>query len=376
MPTSSWRTRLSVIERLSAQPGDFSFTQAVRLLERAALYDSNGNIITTQKSSRGNQPVARFAPPNREIVRFATNPALVFPETEIEVINTKADDENNRQWQIVVSFIGLVGAMGIMPFHYTEMILKRLKLKDPSLNAFLGLFTHRTTSLFFQASSKYRLPLEYERSKLHQTSAEGNSAHTQLLLSMLGLGTKGLRERQSLRDESLIYYSGLFTQQVKTPSGLCQIIESYFGVPAEVEGFIGQWQELIDDVRTRLPWKANKKGQNVCLGRSSMLGKRGWFAQGKSRVKIGPLNKEQFETFAPGTGALKSLNEIVTTYLGMEQNFDFVIEVNRDEVPSKIALERANPPTLAWNSWLSGKPKTNTEKDELLEIRVSSKRLN
>lgn len=374
MPTSSRRTRISVIECLVANPQDFSFTQVVRLLERAALYDSDGK-IRTLKSSQTGQPVARFAPPMKEVIRFSTTQSLKFPESEIESVHLDTENEN-KQWQVIVSFIGLTGAMGVMPFHYSEMILKRLKLKDPSLDEFLKLFIHRTTSLFFQASNKYRLPIEYERSKLHQNTNKNTSAHTQLLLSILGLGTGELRNRQSMRDETLIYYGGLLTQQTKTPSGLCQIIESYFGVPAEVEGFIGQWQELIDDVRTRLPWKTNKKGQNVCLGRSSMLGKKGWFAQGKSRVKIGPLNKAQYDTFAPGTGALKSLNEIVTTYLGLEQDFDFVIEVNRDQVPSKIALTKDNPPTLAWNSWLSGKPKTNTDKDDLLEIKVSSKRLN
>ncbi len=370
MPTPSRRTRTSVIEHLKAHPEDYSFVQAVRLLERAAVYARR---LEEEENQRhfADHPIARFSPPSREVLKFVANSSLSFPTTEVRSLGQL----DKHQYTMMVDFIGLTGSMGVLPFHYTELILKRLKMRDNALQEFLNLFHHRTTSLFFQASVKYRLPLEYERSLLHKESKTKDCTHTQALLSVLGLGTDNLRNRQSIRDESLIYFSGLFTQNIKTPIALEQMIQHYFGVPAKLEGFMGQWQELIDDVRTRLPWKGNKKGQNVCLGRSAMLGGKGWFAQGKSRIKIGPLNKEQFHKFAPGTGALKALNEMVGSYMGSENDFDFMIEVDRADVPNKIELTKDNPPTLAWNAWLSGKPKTNTDRDEKLQILVSSKKL-
>ncbi len=377
MSTTSRRTRLSVIDRLLADPQSFEFSQAIRLLERAAFFEDTrpklGNKAPTPPM--GKRPVARFSPPQQEVVRFTSEQKLKFPESEISAITLSSGKEEIQRWNILVNFIGLAGSMGVMPFHYSELILKRLKARDPGLSQFINLFNHRTTSLFFEASNKYRLPIEYERSKLHQHNKTEDSPHTIALLSLLGLGTGGLRQRQAFPDESLIYYSGVFSHQVRTVSGLEQVIQSYFGVPVEVEGFVGQWQELIDDVRTRLPTKTNPKGQNVCLGRNSMLGKKGWFAQGKSRIKIGPLNSEQFDKFAPGTGALKSLNSLTSSYLGQQENFEFTIEVKRDDVPNKIALKRDNPPKLAWNAWLAGKPKTSTRKDDLMDITVSSKKL-
>ncbi len=382
MPTSSRRTSTSIIERLAANPEDFSFVQAVRLLERAAAFSGKLSASNIKQLSENplssshissNHPIARFSPPSREVVRISSDHRLGFPNTEVQSVS-KADKQ--QQWSMAVNFIGLTGSMGVMPFHYSELILQRLKQKDDSLAEFLDLFNHRTTSLFFQASAKYHLPLEYERSKLHQANKTKDCTHTQALLSLLGLGTESLRNRQSLRDESLIYFSGLYTQQVKTSTGLEQMIEHYFGVPAKLEGFMGQWQELIDDVRTRLPWRGNKKGQNACLGKSAMLGRKGWFAQGKTRIKIGPLNKDQFQKFAPGTGALRALNEMVESYMNTDNDFDFMIEVDRADVPNKISLDKTSPPTLAWNAWLSGKPKTNTDKDEKLDILVSSKKLN
>ncbi|PCK09640.1 MAG: type VI secretion system baseplate subunit TssG [Alteromonadaceae bacterium] len=380
MSNASRRARLSIVERLTQRPQDYSFLQCVRLLERAAVFAHREKTSRVEGSlddndhthAHANLPVARFSPPQSEVLRFFSMHDLNFPSSEVERI--EACPERSGQWKVWVNIIGLAGAMGVLPRHYTELILKRTKLKDHTMAHFISLFEHRTTSLFFQASVKYRLPIEYERAQLYRTQNGKPSAHTQALLSLLGLGSDALQQRQALRDETLIYYSGLLTQQVKTPLGLKQIIQDYFGVPVSIDSFVGHWQTLIEDVRTRLPSKANRSGQNICLGRSAMLGRRGWFAQGKCRIKIGPLDREQFDMFAPGSSALKALNALTRSYLGITQDFDFIIEVCRADVPEKVVLSRGKPPMLAWNAWLSGKPSTNNKQDELLSIVVSSKK--
>ncbi|VUD66169.1 hypothetical protein TDB9533_03521 [Thalassocella blandensis] len=378
MPTTRRRKSLSLVEQIKENPKRFSFFQLVRLLERAAFYAGDKNLIRLGQSKQtymSSNAVARYSPPTKEAIRFYTPQHLSFPDAEVSSVSQVHVGDELEQWRVAINFMGLTGPMGVLPFHYTETILKRLKEKDYSLAHFFDLFNHRTVSLFFQASTKYRLPLDYERANLHKFDKQGVSNHTHMLLSVLGLGTGHLSNRSFIRDESFLFFSGLLSQQVKSASGLKQIIEHYFDVPIQIEGFIGQWQELIDDVRSRLGCKFNRKGQNVCLGKSAMLGRKGWFTQGKSRIKVGPLNKEQFYKFAPGTTALKSLNEMVQCYMGMEQDFDFVIQVKRENVPDKIALGRGNPPIMGWNTWLSGKPRTNTDKDTLLQIGVSSKKL-
>ncbi len=374
MPPKSWRKSISVIERLIESPKDFSFVQVVRLLERASVLQSQNTLSNKLVTSTrvADHAVARYSPPSRELLRFRSAADLSFPDKEVSKISRNEPDSDIDQWQVLVEFIGVSGAMGVMPFHYSELILERLKKRDKSLAHFLDIFNHRTTSLFFQASTKYSLPIEYERAKLFKHNRESESLHTQAVLSLLGLGAKSLRNRQQIRDESLIYFSGLLTHQVPTQSGLNQMIEEYFGVPVQSEGFVGQWQELIDDVRSRLPDKKNRKGQNACLGRSAMLGRKGYFAQGKSRIKIGPLDEKQFERFAPNTGSLEALKELVSSYLGVEEDFDFVIQVNREKIPNKVALIKDNPPQLAWNAWLSGSARTTSFKDGLMEVRVSS----
>ncbi len=370
MSSTSWQKNTSVTQHLTDNASAYSFIQTVRLLERSCFYDSEDKTYSGEV-----MPVARFVPPETEAIRFHSNQKLEFHSSDIATIGTeKENTEQRKQWHVLVNLMGLTGASGILPYHYTEMILQRLKVKDKSLLEFFDLFNHRTISLFYQASVKYRLPIEYERKRLTTKSNHEKDAHTKVLLSLIGLGTKYLDNRLYTDDESLLFYSGLLSQNVKTSTNLKQILQRHFSIPVKIKEFVGQWQPLIDDVRTRLTSKAHPKGQNACLSRSAILGRKGWYAQGKIRIILGPLDKDQQQRFAPGTSALKALNEIVRLYAGLECNYDFIIRIKRSDIPDKVELNKKSPPIVGWNTWLpkSGKQE---EKSKTVDIVVSPNRL-
>ena len=362
----------SITQGLLKRAHQFGFFQAVRLLERASAYATRQNQQLGVKVA--NNPVALFTPPDSEVIRFKSFQALKFPPSEIYSIEPIHNSTGREQWELLVNFIGLSGAMGVLPFHYTETILQRLKLKDESMMHFFDLFNHRTVSLFYQAGTKYNLPIEFERKRLNPPAVEKHDAATHALLSLTGFGTNHLLDRLHNHSESIIGFSGLFNKQIRTANGLQLILQHQFKISVEIKEFVGQWQELIDDVRTRLPSKKQPKGQNSCLGRSVMLGHKGWFAQGKIRVILGPLNKEQLRRFAPGTSALRSLNELVRLYVGMEIEYDYIIRAKRSDLPDRIELTKKNPPIIGWNTWLSNKPQSNTVKKDTMDIVVSANR--
>ena len=192
MSTTSRRKNISVSQQLTENPYGFQFFQAVRLLERSAARASS------ESSKLANRPVARFVPPGTEAIRFHTKQSLSFPSSEIVSIS-KDRKSSNDQWHMQVSMMGLTGAMGVLPYHYTELILQRHKMKDESLSHFFDLFNHRTLSLFYQAATKYHLPIEYERKKLNPPMSGERDNPTQVLLSLIGLGT-GNRKYGRLRD--------------------------------------------------------------------------------------------------------------------------------------------------------------------------------
>lgn len=374
MSTPSWRKNSSVVEKLLSEPHAYSFFQAVRILERS-MQMATPNMAMGERMGHAKNAVAGFAPPSTEVIRLHASQSFKFPQAEIFSIERSTGKNVIPQWQVQVNFMGLTGCMGVLPYHYTELILQRLKQKDETLVHFLNLFNHRTISLFYQASTKYHLPIEYERKKLNADTKKQRDMQTRVLLSLVGLGTEGLNERLQIRDESLLFYSGLLTQQVRTASGLKQVLQDYFNIPVKIQEFVGQWQELIPDVRTQLGRKTLPKGQNAQLGHSAMVGHKGWFAQGKIRIFLGPLNREQFYKFAPGTKALKALNDMVRMYVGIERDYDFIIEVRRKDIPRKITLNKDTKPIMGWNTWLSSTDKPSKNADETLKITVSANRL-
>ena len=367
MSSTSRQQSSSVTQHLIADTASFSLVQTVRLLERSHAFNSGSNL------NERNNSIAKYIPPESEVIRFHTNQKLEFSPADINSAYLQPKSHNAKQWHIDVNLMGLTGAAGVLPYHYTELILQRLKLKDKSLRDFFDLFNHRTISLYFQASVKYNLPIEYERKRLNGHNTE-KDLYTKALLSIIGLGTKHLNNRLHTDDESLLHYSGLFSQKVKTTSALKQILQRHFSIPVEIKEFVGQWQDLIDDVRTRLTSKAQPKGQNARLKCSAILGKKGWYAQGKIHIILGPLNLHQLERFAPGTSTLKALNEVVRLYAGLECDYDFVIKVKRSDIPNKMILNKKASPIIGWNAWL---PKRTTQYnlDETVDITVSAARL-
>ena len=369
MPTASRRKNTSVIQGLLARPFNYSFTQAMRLLERAAAFYS-GNAPVHPKN-----PVARYTPPSSEVVRIHSKQSLSFPASELSSIEERKSQSGMNQWHMHINFMGLTGSSGIMPYHYSELVLKRLKVKDKSMMDFFDLFNHRLISLFYQASVKYHLPLEHERKKLNTLPVSDGDSQTRILMALIGLGTSGLSKRLYTKDESLIYYSGLFTKKVRTCAGLKQIILNHFSIPVEIKEFIGQWQDLIDDVRTKLPSLSQPRGQNSQLGKSVMLGRKGWFAQGKIRIILGPLTKEQLHTFAPGTATLKALDEIVRLYINFEHDYDYVMRVKRTDIPGTVRLSSGASPILGWDTWLSPDINHYVGSHNTVDIPVSARRL-
>ena len=370
MSSQGWRKNTSITRKLIESAYEYPFLQAVRLLERSAVKEK----AATQSGISVN-PVAGFVPPTSEVVRFSSFQSLAFPSSEVESLKRVDYNDSTDQWHMLINLIGLSGAMGVLPYHYTELILKREKNKDENLEHFLNLFNHRTASLFFQAAVKYRLPLQYERNELHRKNPDQRSAQTQALLSLIGLGSKSLCHRQYTKDESLLYFGGLFNQKIRTASNLRQILQAHFDIPVEVKQFVGQWREMIDDVRSRLPDLENRSGCNVRLGRTAMLGKSGWFAQGKIRIVLGPLNKAQLRKFEPGTASLTALNELVRMYLGMEHDYDFIIRIRKNDIPEKIRMDKKTPPIIGWNTWLRSKTRLPDSGNETLDISVSANRL-
>lgn len=310
------------------EPYRFEFFQAVRLLEK---------IFPDRRSVGGK------ALPTEEVVRFRSYVALDFPPSEIrEFVDVEDPITGLRRKEMVMCIMGMVGVSGVMPTHYTELVLDRVRHRDTAMWAFLDVFTHRAVSLFYQAWAKYRFPVGYER---------GNDEFTSYLFDLAGLGTKGMHGRMDLEDESLLPYVGLIAQRPHSTNAIEKIISDYFGIKAKADQYSGQWLELAETDRTKLGT------QNCGLGLNTIAGTRVWDQQSKFRLKLGPLEFSKFQAFLPNGTASKPLKSILDFVVGMEFDYDVQLILAKQQVPSNILTTRAQRrPMLGWTSFLKTQP--------------------
>ena len=333
--------RKQLEEQLFEEPGRFDFFQAIRLLER--LFPD----LT---------PISRSATPKNELVKIRGNPSLRFPSSQVQKIERVENPRTGEESiEMMVNFMGMVGIVGVLPTHYSELITERLRYNDSALLGFTDIFTHRAVSMFFRAWEKYRFPIDYER---------GNDDFTSYLYDFSGLGTQGLRGKMGLDDEGLLPYSGLIIQKPHSATSLEQILSDYFGIKAKLLQFYGQWLELDAESITQL-------GQaNTSLGDSAIIGARIWDQQSKFRLVLGAMSFRQFRSFLPNGSAHKPLDSIVKFMTGLELDFDVQLLLEREQVPSCILTTRAKRrPMLGWTSWLKSKPVENNDDQVVLQIK-------
>ncbi len=328
-----------VAARLRAEPFSFEFFQAVRLLER--LFPDR-------------LAVGEFARPSDEVVQFRAHPSMSFPASEIQSLT----EGKHGQPAMTVNFMGLIGPSGTLPLHYTELILARLQARDHTLEDFLNVFQHRIISLHFQAWLKYRFQFRLERGEF--------DAFSHYLLDLIGLGTKGLQNRQDLDDDSLIYYAGLLSQQPRSATALRLLLGDYFEAPVEIEQFVGAWYHLDENAQCCFEQGAPDTRQ---LGVGAVVGDEIWEPQARVRILLGPLPLSRYLDFLPTGSAYAPLRAITRLFSGNEIDFELQLILDRREAPDcELGAEGDTAPLLGYLSWAKSKPINRDPADTILQL--------
>ncbi|WP_435017852.1 type VI secretion system baseplate subunit TssG [Tundrisphaera sp. TA3] len=350
---------------LFAEPYAFDFFQAVRLLERLA---------------PGSVPVGRDGPPGAECVRFRSIASLAFPPSAVADLRPGRDDGSAPV--LVQAFLGLTGPSGILPRHYTELLIRLEKETREAdrfaLRDWLGIFDHRLASMFYRAWEKYRFAIPFERGEALRDDPD---PFTRALFSLVGLGEPPLRRRlivpapspapagepplAAVNDLAVIYYAGLFAHRPRSAVGLERLLADYFAAPAQVDSFRGQWLPLGAENQIRLG--EGDHGDAPRLGVDAIAGEQVWDVQGRFRVRLGPLSYGQFAEFLPDPSPIPArkaiflLSHLTRLYNGPDLDFDVQLVLRGDEIPEcRLAPDDPEPGDvghrLGWNTWLRSLP--------------------
>jgi type VI secretion system protein ImpH len=354
MASPNRRQDAPLAETLFEEPFRFEFFQAVRLLEQL---------------DGGRVPVGHDGPPGREVVRFVGHLAMDFPASAIHSLDrppTADDDGPGRPPRMETPFMGLIGTLGALPTIYTETLVLMSSRGRAAAVDFLDQFHHRLVSLFYRAWQKYHIAALWEQGQASRGKGRaGDDPFTRRIFDLIGLGLEPLRDRQAFPDHSLLFYAGLFAQQHRSAVSLEALLRDYFGHPASVATFAGQWLRLAPEQRSRM----GRLGAYNRLGVDTVAGHKAWDVQSHFRVRIGPLRFAEFVEFLPGGAAFEALADLVRLYVRAELDFDVQPILRADEVPWCRASRGQGGSRLGRTSWLKCKEFARDAEDAVFLAR-------
>lgn len=277
------------VQELKQDPSGFDFYQAVYTLERQLSHQ--------QKRWQG---VGRDGFPQRELVRFKSVQHLGFPGQPVTKVQSREAQQGETGCEAVdmqVSFMGLTGPSGVMPQHYTEMVLQRLKQRDKTMRDFFDIFNHRLISLYYRAWEKYRFACQYEMAGSEHDSFSSVLKNLSGAQSTLGL-----------------YYAGAFAQHNRSAQQLSQILTELLGTTVELNPLQGRWLTLDATEQSRLAMKFLPQGQHATLGRSAMLGSKVWDVSGAIELLI-KVPAGRAEPLLPGSYQHHLISHVLADFL-------------------------------------------------------------
>jgi type VI secretion system protein ImpH len=322
--------RLTALEEsLDNVPESFTFFQAVRLLHRRF---------------PERRRIGEFAHPSEEVVRISVNPSLAFPAGDVQML--RLDPESPPELQ--VNFMGLVGHMGVLPVQYSLLMDERgaAEGEREPFRDFLDIFHHRMLSLFYKAWERSHHWVVFERGE--------EDRFTSRLMDLVGIGPGDLRHRMGIRDEALLFYSGLLGAQQRSALSLEQLLEDHFQVPVGVEQFVGGWYGLSSQARCRLDDDEDMGGS---LGEGTVVGEEIWDPHARLRIKIGPVRRDRYDEFLPGGISHGELREITRFFSDGQFDFEVQLILDRRDVPGMVLGEEGDGALpLGWCTWIRTQP--------------------
>jgi type VI secretion system protein ImpH len=334
------RVRLGAVgEALEREPFSFEFFQAVRLLQQL-------------RPDRAR--IGHYNNPDDEAVHFGATPSTSFPASEIQAIEI----DEGAPPRLLVNFFGLTGPQGVLPLEYSELVADRVRQRDHALRDFLDLFNHRIISLFYRA---------WERTHGHGANVEADDdvLHDHLL-DLAGLGTPGLATMLGLPPAALPFYVGLLAMPTRPAVALEMLLEDYFGVPVEVEQFIGGWYSI--DVASQCAL-GDESTPSTQLGVGAVAGDEIWDVQARARLRVGPLSRAVYDTFLPTGRAYQELRALTRFYTGEQVDVELQLVLARDDVPPvSLRADSRSPTPLGWCTWLRSRPFTRDASDTILTL--------
>ncbi|MDR0902693.1 MAG: type VI secretion system baseplate subunit TssG [Opitutaceae bacterium] len=282
----------------------------------------------------------RAESPSQESVRFGQKPELVFARSPIESFEPATATSPPR---LNVNFFGLFGPNGPLPLHLTEYARSRIRNHgDRTFSAFADIFHHRMIALFYRAWMVNQLASDLDR--------PGEQIFSRYIGSMFGAGTDDTAGSGPVPLNAKLYFTGRLACPSRNIDGIEDILGEFFGIPSEVEPFVGRWIPIPPDSQLHL----NGAPPTCTLGQTAIMGSRVWDTQLSFRIHMGPMNFADYKRLLPRGDSFGRLRDWVLSYAGDELFWDVRLILRADEIPMLRLGDGGQQ--LGWTTWLHSNP--------------------
>lgn len=326
----------SVIGQLLIEPYRFEFTQLLNLLLRELRRQG----ISYERAMR-------------DVLRFQNNLSLSFPASEVHSLEVEPDVPDRlaslpkgelKRIRITPAFIGLLGAGGTLPLHDTERIAARKAHEgEASQRELLDVLSNRLVGLFYEACAKYRVE--------HSLDIQGQDRLLPMLTAMAGVRSASANGRAypagQVKQETMAYFSGLLRTRPVAAGTVEQVLGAHFGLPIQLEQFVGCWATVPLNRRSTLGVMA------PTLGASAALGVRQWRHDLRARLHIGPLIEAQVAGFLPGGDALTALAEMASLFATPTVRYELRLLLAPPCIKRFTLSTKTKPRRLGWSTFLT-----------------------
>ncbi|MDX8346881.1 type VI secretion system baseplate subunit TssG [Cognatiyoonia sp. IB215446] len=279
--------------------------------------------------------LGRSARPAEDPVRLKQEAELAFAPS---AISDFSDDVETGPHKLTQRFFGLFGPNGSLPLHLTEYARDRQRNHDdPTFIAFADMFHHRMFSLLYRAWTSGQPAVSFDR--------PDDDPFDTKVAALSGLAERAFEDRDAMPDLAKRHFAGLLGSATRSEAGLEAMLSGFFGADVSIESFVGSWLHLEPHDRGQLG--------GVALGGNASLGTKVWSREAKFRVRIGPLNLEDYRRLLPGGQSFKKLAAIIRNYLGDTLEWEANLILQKAEVPQCALGQSAD---LGLTSWIGERP--------------------
>lgn len=347
MADEKWRTIRNLIGELTSDARRADFFQLVRLLERARC--TQGYV---PPGGRLKRPPGTSRRLSDEAIRFHARISARFVVGATGSLGPAVQDDGDEPTRVETSFSSAAGAQGILPSHYTTLILERLREGDTALRDYLDLFHHRVVSALVRGWEKHR-PYAILESGSQRVIGERDDDGALDIFSNAVSAIAGRRPYDAPAgfDENIfLYYSGIFSDCRRSATSLAAMLEDYFRIPVQIDQYHPIRIRVPEDCRWQLS-SSRRNGRGPVLGRGLLLGESTEVVQTSIRVRIGPLDLQAFRDYLPEGEQFAPLSRLMRCYAGFEFVISMQLVLNAAEVP-EFRLGGEEGVRLGWETWI------------------------